>query len=85
MPKGRSREQVMAELARMDSELDARLREVQDRVEAAAQAYEEAKQVRASVIGEAVGTGWSMGRIGRSLGMTRQRVAQLRHEAEEES
>lgn len=80
--KGRSREQVLAELARLDAEMDARLRESQEAVEEAARAYEEAKQVRAAVIEEAVGNRWSMGRVGKSLGMTRQRVAQLRHEAQ---
>jgi hypothetical protein len=81
MPKGRSRDQILADLARLDNELDARLREAQTRVEEAAQAYEEAKQVRAAVIEEAVASSWSMGRVGKSLGVTRQRVAQLRNEA----
>lgn len=81
MPKGRSREQLLAELARLDNEIDARLRETQARVEQAARAYEEAKQVRAAVIEEAVICGWSMGRVGKSLGITRQRVSQLRSES----
>jgi hypothetical protein len=79
-----SREQLLAALARLDSEIDGRLREAQAAVDEAARAYEEAKQVRAAVIEEAISADWSMGKIGRTLGITRQRVAQLRHEARQE-
>lgn len=79
----RSREQVLAELARMNDEMDARLKESQTLVDNAFRAYEEAKQVRNAVFEEAIGYGWSMGRIGRACGLTRQRVAQLRKEAQD--
>jgi hypothetical protein len=77
-----SREQAIEALARLDRETDARLREAQKAVEEAARVYEQAKQVRAAVIEEAIAGNWSMGRVGKSLGMSRQRVSQLRHEAE---
>jgi chromosome segregation ATPase len=72
------RAQALAALERLNAEIDERLRSAQTRVQELQAELEEAKQVRSAVVEEALGEGWSQARVGRSMGLTRQRVAQIR-------
>jgi uncharacterized protein (UPF0335 family) len=72
----RSRAQEM--IAEEDAEIAARLRAANDRLAQAEAELEAIKEERAGIIGEAAGVGWSDARIGRVLGLSKQRIAQLR-------
>jgi hypothetical protein len=72
------RAQALAALERLNAEIDERLRTAQARVQELQAELEEAKQVRSAVVEEALSEGWSQARVGRSMGLTRQRVAQIR-------
>lgn len=76
-----TREQAVTALERHDNEVRDRLRGGQDAVRQAEEALTEAKEIRAGLIVEAIEAGWSMNRIGDELGLSKQRVAQLRDEA----
>lgn len=75
-----SREQAIEALGRHDREVDARLRAAQARVDELRAELTEAKAIRVAVIEEAIAGGWPQAQVGRSLGVTRQRVRQIRAE-----
>jgi hypothetical protein len=68
----------LAALDRLDEEVAERLQAAQARVAAAEAELIESKRVRYEVIGEAMAARWSQSRIGEHLGLTKQRVAQIR-------
>jgi 2-keto-4-pentenoate hydratase len=72
------RAQALAALERLNAEIDERLRSAQTRVHELQAELEEAKRVRSAVVEEALSEGWSQAQVGRSMGITRQRVAQIR-------
>lgn len=74
-----SREAALAALARHEQETDERLREAQAKVTRLQAELDEAKDMRRGVIEEALAQGWTQAKVGRALGVTRQRVAQLRN------
>lgn len=76
-----TREQALTALDRHDREIAERLTAGNDAVRQAEEATREAKEIRAGLIGEAIAAGWTMTRIGEQLGLSKQRVAQLRDEA----
>lgn len=63
---------------RLDREIDQRLRASQAEIERLEAELLAAKQQRAGVISEALTARWSHSRIGESLGLSKQRVAQLK-------
>jgi hypothetical protein len=73
-----SRDQALAALDRFDYQTGARLREAQGRVDALLAELAEAKVVRVALIDEALEAGWSQAKVGRALGLSRQRVMQIR-------
>jgi 2-keto-4-pentenoate hydratase len=77
MPSAK-RTQALAALERLNAEIDERLRSAQTRVHELQAELEEAKRVRSAVVEEALSEGWSQAQVGRSMGITRQRVAQIR-------
>ena len=74
----RRREEALRVLEQLRLETAERLRAAQAAVVAAERAVVDAKTVRAGVIGEAADEGWSQAAIGAELGVSKQRVAQLR-------
>jgi uncharacterized small protein (DUF1192 family) len=75
-----SREQALEVLDRFDREMDERLKTAQSEVERLQAELADAKRIRVAIIEEAIAKNWPQARVGRSLGTTRQRVAQLRVE-----
>jgi DNA-directed RNA polymerase specialized sigma subunit len=75
---GSERQAALDTLARLDRETGERLRHAQSEVDRLQAELDEAKDIRRGVIEEALAQGWTQAKVGRSLGMTRQRVAQLR-------
>jgi hypothetical protein len=73
-----SRKQALDALQRCDHETDDRLSSAQATVKRLQDELAEAKAIRLALIEEALTEGWTQARVGRALGMTRQRVAQLR-------
>lgn len=67
----------VADIDRIDREIDERLRATQARIAAAEAELLAAKQERYGVISEALAVRWPQARIGASLGLSKQRVAQL--------
>jgi predicted XRE-type DNA-binding protein len=67
----------LAAIDRLDAEIDERLRAVQARIAAAERELTAAKQERVGIIAEATAARWPQSRIGESLGVTKQRVAQI--------
>jgi predicted XRE-type DNA-binding protein len=67
----------LAAIDRLDAEIDERLRAVQARIAAAERELVAAKQERVGIIAEATAARWPQSRIGESLGVTKQRVAQI--------
>jgi hypothetical protein len=65
-------------IERIDHEITERLRAVQDRIAAAETELHAAKQQRLELIEEAMHARWSHTQIGAVLGLTKQRIAQLR-------
>lgn len=78
---GISREEALRALARDDAEVAQRLRASVEGVAAAEAALADARAVRAAVINEAIDKDWSHSRIAAELGVSKQRVAQLRKES----
>jgi hypothetical protein len=78
----RTRAEIQAATDRLDAEIALRLCEANRQLAEAEAAVEAAKQVRAAIVVEAVSEGWSFVRIGAVLGLSKQRVAQIKHESE---
>jgi hypothetical protein len=70
------------QLDRIDNDITERLRAAQARIEAAERELAIAKQQRLSVIDEAMGVRWSLARIGEVIGLSKQRVQQIRRGGE---
>jgi uncharacterized small protein (DUF1192 family) len=78
-----TRKQAVDALQRHDVETHDRLAGAQAEVARLQAELAEAKAIRFAVIEEAMTEGWTQARVGRALGMTRQRVGQLRREGRE--
>jgi hypothetical protein len=76
-----TRDEARAALERDDQEIRGRLRESQAALAAAQSALSDAAQVRDGVIREALEAGWAMTRVAAALGISYQRVAQVRDDA----
>lgn len=73
-----SHQQAKEVLERHEREVADRLHQSQAKVDRLLAELAEAKSIRLAVIEEAIGEGWSQAKVGRALGLTRQRVAQIR-------
>lgn len=73
-----SREQALHALERHDREIHDRLASAQAEVARLQDELANAKVIRLGLIEEALTEGWTQVKVGQALGMTRQRVAQLR-------
>lgn len=73
-----SRQQAIDALQRHEHETHERLSGAQATVKRLEDELAEAKTIRLALIEEALGEGWTQAKVGRAIGMTRQRVAQLR-------
>lgn len=75
-----SRKEALAALERADAETRERLMAADAEVAEARAALEEAENKRSAEILRASEEGWTLQRIGDVLGLSRQRIAQLRGE-----
>lgn len=75
------RAQAQAVIEEEDLELATRLLAANDRIAAAEAELARRKRDRAAVVGEAAAAGWSDRRVGKVLGLSKARVAQLRRQA----
>lgn len=69
---------TVKQIDRIDKEITERLHTSQARIEAAERELVAAKQERLGIIGEAMDARWSLARVGEVLGLSKQRVQQLR-------